>query len=69
MMSFMRNSSSHVANINRELRNAKTEVLVDYIRPDSTGITNKVGQQSDLSIIDKYIKNSTDVNALQVENS
>ena len=28
---FMKNSSLNVANINRELRNAKTEVLVDYI--------------------------------------
>ena len=70
--SFMKNSSLHVANINRELHNAKTDVLVDYIRTDSNGliiITNKVGQQSDLSIIDNYIKNSNDVNALQVENS
>ena len=67
MPSFMKNSSLHVANINRELCNAKTEVLVDYIRSDSTGIIitiNKVGQQSDLSIIDNYIKNSNDVNAL-----
>ena len=72
MMSFMKNSSLHVANINRDLCNAKTDVLVDYIRSDSSGIiiiTNKVGQQSDLSIIDNYIKNSNDVNALQVENS
>ena len=47
MTSFMKNSSLHIANINRELRNAKTEVLVNYIRSDSTGIiinTNKVGQ-------------------------
>jgi len=29
--SFMKNSSTHVANINRSLRNAKTDVLVDYI--------------------------------------
>ena len=29
--SFMKNSSLHVANINRELHNAKTDVLVDYI--------------------------------------
>jgi len=53
--SFMKNSSLNVANINRELRNAKTEVLVDYIRSDNTGIvvvTNKVAQQSNLSIID-----------------
>ena len=68
----MKNSSLHVTNINKELCNTKTEVLVDYIRSDSTGIiiiTNKVGQQSDLSIIDNYIKNSNDVNQLQVENS
>ena len=70
--SFMKNSSLHVANINRELHNAKTDVLVDYIQTDSNGliiITNKVGRQSDLSIIDNYIMNSNDVNALQVENS
>ena len=29
--SFMKNSSTYVANINRSLRNAKTDVLVDYI--------------------------------------
>ena len=29
--SFMRNSLINVANINRELRNAKTDILVDYI--------------------------------------
>ena len=29
--SFMRNSSINVANINRELQNAKTDILVDYI--------------------------------------
>ena len=31
ILSFMKNSSAHVANINRALRNAKTDVLVDYI--------------------------------------
>jgi len=52
---FMKNSSLHVANINRQLRNAKPEVLVDYIRSDPLGITiitSKVSQQSDLLIID-----------------
>jgi len=70
--SFMKNSSLNVANINRELQKAKTNVLVDYIWSDNTGIaivTNKVAQQSDLSIIDHYIKNSNDINALQVEDS
>jgi len=66
----MKNSALHVANINRQLRNAKSEVLVDYIwsNPiDIMVITSKVSQQSDLLIIDQYVKNSNDINALQVE--
>ena len=67
---FMKNSSLHVANINRQLCNAKSEVLIDYIQAEPLGITiitSKVSQQSDLLIIDQYIKNSNDVNALQVK--
>ena len=70
VVSFIKNSSLHVANINRLLRNAKSDVLVDYICSDNTGITvitNKVAQQSDLSIIDQYVKSSNDINSLQVE--
>jgi len=67
---FMKNSSLHVANINRLLCNTKSEVLVDYIRSDPTGftiITNKISQQSNIMIIDQYIKSSNDINSLQVE--
>ena len=67
---FMKNSALHVTNINRHLWNAKSEVLVDYIWSDPLGITiitNKVSQQFDLQIIDQYVKNSSDINALQVE--
>jgi len=42
---FMKNSSVHVANINRALRNVKSEVLADFICSDPLGITvvtNKV---------------------------
>ena len=70
--SFMKNTSSNVANLNSELRNTKTDVLVNYIRSDNAGViivTNKVTQQSDLSIIDRFVKNSSDINALQVEDS
>ena len=70
--SFMKNSSLHMTNINRSLWNAKTDVLVDYIRSDNTGISvivNKVAQQLDMSIIDNYIKNSNDINSLQVEDA
>ena len=69
---FLKNSPLNVANINRQLCNAKSDVLVDYIRSNSTGIiviTNKVAQQSDLSIIDQYVKNTSNINTLQVEDS
>jgi len=36
---FMKNSSLHTANINSQLRNAKSEVPTDYIRADPLGIT------------------------------
>jgi len=45
IIKFMKNSLLHVANINRSLKNAKSEVLVDFIRSDMaciTVITNKV---------------------------
>ena len=67
---FMKNSLLYVTNINRFLRNVKSEVLVDFIHSDPLGITivtNKVSLQSDLQLIEKYIKSSNDINALQVE--
>ena len=70
VLSFMKNSSLHVANINRNLRNAKSDILVDYLRSENSGITvitNKVAQQSDMSIIDNYMKNLNDINSLQVD--
>ena len=68
--SFMKSLSLHVANINRLICNTKSDVLVNYIYSDNTGImviTNKVTQQSDMSIIDQYVKNSNNINSLQVE--
>ena len=67
---FIKNSSLYVININRHLKNTKSKVLVNYIQSDLlsiTIITNKVSQQSDLQIIDQYVKNSNNINALQVE--
>ena len=68
--SFIKNSSFHISSMNKQLWNAKTEILIDYIRAEPLGITvvtNKVAQSSDLMLINQYIKNSNDVNALQVE--
>ena len=67
---FIKNSAFHIANINRLLRNAKSDIAVDFIRSDPIGIviiTNKVASMSDLQIISQYIKKSEDINELQVE--
>jgi len=54
-MKFMKNSSIYVTNINRSLKNAKSEVLMDFIQSDPLGIivvTYKISLQSDLQIIE-----------------
>jgi len=69
---FMKNSSIHVANLNRNLRNTKSEVLVDFIRSDLlrvTVVTNKVLLPSDLLIIEKYVKNLENIDSFQVGSS
>ena len=51
---FIKNSMFYIANINRLLRNAISEVAVDFIRSDPISlviVTNKVTSQSDLQII------------------
>jgi len=68
--SFIKNSSLHISNINRQFCNTKSEILVNYIQAELLGITvvtNKVSQPSDLMLIDQYIKNSNDVNTLQID--
>ena len=42
---FMAFASNHITNINRALKNIKSDVLADYVQQESTGITivtNKV---------------------------
>jgi len=67
---FMKNSSIHVTNLNRNLRNAMSEVLVDFICSDPLGITvvtNKVLLNSNLLIIEKYVKNLENIDSTQVK--
>ena len=70
MVKFIKNSSIHVANINRNLKNMKSEVLVDFIWADPVGITivtNKVSQASNLSTIKNYVKNLESIDSSQVD--
>ena len=57
---FIKESLLYVSNINRTLKNVRSEVVVDFIRSEQPGITvvtDKVASSSDLLIIKKYIKN------------
>ena len=68
--SFMKSSFLHVANLNKLLHNAKSDILTDYIRSNPIGIiivTNKVSQQSDMAIINNYVKSLDNINSLQVD--
>ena len=61
---FMKNSAIHVANLNRNLKNTKSKVLVDFIHSNLVGITivtNKISQVSDLTTIKNYLKNSESI--------
>ena len=66
----MKNSAIHITNLNRILKNVKSEVLVDFICSDSVGITvitNKVSLPSDLLINENYVKNSENIDSSQVD--
>ena len=67
---FIKNSAIHVTNINRNLRNAKSEVLVNFIHSNPLRImivTNKVSFLSDLLIIENYVKNAENIDSSQVD--
>jgi len=61
---FLSTSGNHVTNINRALKGIKSDVIIDFIRSDYRSlivISNKVMAPSDISIINKYVKNSNNL--------
>ena len=66
---FMKELSAHVYNINRALKNIKSEIIADFIHLDNKGIiitTNKVVAPSDLNMVEKYIKDLNDIDSSNV---
>ena len=64
-------SSTYVTNINKALKNIKSEVMVNFVWVETSGIiivTNKVTLSLDLQIIENYIKNANyiDTNGVKV---
>ena len=53
-------SSIHIININRALKNIKSNIIVDYVQSEAIGITivtNSVTLVFNLQVIENYIKN------------
>ena len=66
---FMVLSNKYVSNINKALKDIKSDILADFIQANNKGLkitTNKVISTLDLSIIKKYIKNVDVVNSNNV---
>jgi len=67
---FMKESSSYVTNINRVLKNIKSEVMANFIHIENSGLvimTNKVASALDLQTIEKYVKNMYNIKVNYVE--
>ncbi len=65
----MTKSNTHITNINRLLKDVKSDVLADFIHIDGKGMvitTNKVTANLNLNIIKKYIKNVDNINMNKV---
>ena len=61
---FMAKSNQHITNINRLLKDVKSNVLADFIYTDNKEMiitTNKVATNSNLKVIENYIKNVNEV--------
>ena len=67
---FMKDSCNYVTNINRVLKSIKSEVTVEFICSDQSGViivTNKVASPLDLQTIESYIKSAKHIEAKGVE--
>ena len=60
----------HISNVNKCLKNSKSDTFADFIRFNVNGITittNKPASGIDLSTIEKYLKNIENVNPESIE--
>jgi len=70
IMRFMKKSSLYVSNLNRALRNIKSNVLVNFIYSDPlniTIITYKIASTYDLQVIKNYVKSVNHIDTTSVE--
>ena len=66
---FMESSSTHITNLDRALKNIKSEFMADFVCIDQTDIIiviNKVTLSFNLQTIKKYVKNTNLINLNKV---
>ena len=66
----MKNSNNHITDLNRNLKNIKLNIMVDFIHQEISGVTiviNKVASLLDFQIIENYVKNANHIEAARVE--
>lgn len=66
---FMEFSSLYITNLNRNLKNIKSDILTGFVyinQADITIVTNKVALSLDLQTIEKYIKNANYIDSNKV---
>ena len=69
-INFINESSTYVLNMNRALENIKSDIMVNFICFDASGIimvTNKVIASVDLQSIKQYIKDTNCINSNKVK--
>ena len=69
---FIKDLSADISNINRALKNIKSEIVADFICLDNRGIiiiTNKILSMLDFQTIKRYIRNVNNIESNQVEAS
>ena len=67
---FIKNSSNHIININKLLKNIKSECKANYIKSEKWSvviITDKITSALDLQTIEWYVKSSNKINADKVK--
>jgi len=67
---FIESSNLHITNLNRILKSIKLEVIADFVYSDYTEImivTNKVATSLNLQTIEKYIKETYQINLEKVK--
>jgi len=65
-------ATQHIANINKYLKNIKSDVFANFIYVSNNGVTitmNKLANIFNLTTIKKYIKNIKNINSDSIESS